>query len=261
MNTIKSIYFHNPTPVQLERTVCWLLAKGYRFVSADELYGIVANKHAVSGRLAFLSLDDAWRTNLRLVPVVEKYNVPITIFAPVEAIETGNYWWEYVPREEREGFKRLGYAEFCGRMAELRCRKTLKRSCMTADEIRRLAQNPLVSIQSHTLTHPILTSLPDGHLAYELAQSKQRLEAMTGCEVRYFSYPNGTYSCREVEAARLVYRMAFTTDLHYISGSDDILALPRIELTGRYHRDKLKFYNIWPVMRKIGCTILHKPCP
>ena len=244
----------------MERTVCWLLAKGYRFVSADELYSIVANRRTVCGRLAFLSLDDAWRTNLRLVSVIEKYNVPITIFAPVEAIETGNYWWEYVPREERECFKRLGYAEFCGRMTELRRRKTLERSCMTADEIRQLAQNPLVSIQSHTLTHPILTRLPDKLLASELALSKQRLEAMTGCDVCYFSYPNGTYSDREVEAARHIYRMAFTTDLHYISGSDDILALPRIELTGRYCRDKLKFYNIWPVMRKIGCAILHKPC-
>lgn len=259
MRTIKSIYFHNPTPLQLERTLCMLLKKGYRFLSADELFLCLTCGQPIKGRLAFLSLDDAWRSNLLLVPVIEKLNVPITIFAPTEPIETGNYWWEYVPREKREYVKRLGYADFCEYISKACSEKTLERSCMTKEEIKILAQHPLVSIQSHTVTHPILTSLSDSQLAKEIKESKSRLEAIIGHEVCYFSYPNGSYTAREVEVARQTYRMAFSTDLHYISRRDDMFMLPRIELTGRRYRDILKFYNVWPLLRKIGCTLLRIP--
>ena len=251
MKTIKSIYYHNPTPAQLERTIAWLQRKGYRFLTIDELFDYASGNRPIDGRLAYLSFDDAWRSNLELIPVIEQHAVPITIFAPVEPIESGNYWWEYMPREQRERFKTLDYQEFTARMAELKARQSLQRSCMTADELRSIARHPLVSVQSHTLTHPILTSLPDDIMRREIVESKARLEAIIGKRVDYFSYPNGTYTMREVEAARSAYKMAFTTDLRYISVGDDLLALPRIEVTGRYWRDKLKFYNIWPIIKKI----------
>lgn len=259
MNTIKSIYFHTPTPPQLERTLRWMKRGGYRFLSADELYQCLTSGHMPQGRLAFLSLDDAWRSNLQLIPVIEKYGAPITIFAPTEPIEAGNYWWEYIPREERECVKRLSYADFCRRVANERKKLTMERSCMTEEEIRTLARHPLVSIQSHTMTHPILTALPDELLKEEMRQSKRLLEAITGEDVSYFSYPNGSYTTREVEAARQVYKMALTTDLRDIHLDDDVLALPRIELTGRRYRDILKFYNIWPFLRKMGCILLRRP--
>lgn len=251
MKSIKSIYYHNPTPSQFERTVVWLQRKGYRFLTADEVMACVGGDSPIDGRLAFLSLDDAWRSNLELIPVIEKCGVPITIFAPVEPLESGNYWWEYMTREEREPFKKLDYATFNSRLAELRTRQSLQRSCMTADELRRVARHPLVSVQSHTLTHPILTNLPDDAVRREFVESKTRLEEIIGQRVDYFSYPNGSYSIREVEVARTAYKMAFTTDLRYIRRGDDLLALPRIEVTGRYWRDKLKFYNVWPIIKKL----------
>lgn len=259
MSNIKSIYCHNPSPIQLEHILRWLIHRNYRFLSVDELYHCLTDKHTVEGKLAFISLDDAWRSNLELVPIIEKYNVPITIFVPIEPVKSGNYWWEYVPREEREAIKRLDYNEFCHHVTKERQTKTLERSCMTAEEISLLARHPLVSIQSHTLTHPILTCLPDELLEREINESKRQLEAIIGQEVNYFSYPNGTYTTREIEVVRKAYKMAFTTDLHYISLNDDILALPRIEITGRRYRDLLKIYNIWPTIRKIGRTILFKP--
>lgn len=256
MKSIKSIYYHSPTPAQLERTIKWLQSKGYRFISCDELYDCVANKRPIKEKLVFLSLDDAWQSNLLLIPILEKYNVPVTIFAPAEPIESGNYWWEYVPKEECEHFKTLAYDEFCKYLELLKEQQELTRSCMTADEIRSIANHPLVSIQSHTLTHPILTSQPEELMEKEIKESKERLEKLIGQRVYFFSYPNGSFSKREVECARSAYKMAFTTELRHITHNDDILALPRIEVTGLYFRDKLKFYRVWPVLRKIGCWLL-----
>lgn len=258
MKSIKSIYYHRPTPTQLERTIKWLQSNGYRFISCQELYDCVTNKHPIKEKLVFLSFDDAWQSNLLLIPVLEKYNVPVTIFTPIEPIESGNYWWEFVPKEECEHFKTLGYDEFCGRIENLKQQQKLTRSCMAEDEIICLANHPLVSIQSHTLTHPILTSQPKDLMEKEIKDSKERLENLIGQSVDFFSYPNGSFSKREVECARSVYKMAFTTELRHITRNDDILALPRIEVTGLYFRDKLKFYRVWPVLRKIGCWLLRR---
>lgn len=258
MKSIKSIYYHNPTPLQLERTISWLQKKGYRFISISELYDYMIKCRPIQEKLVFLSLDDAWRNNLLLLPTIEKYHVPITIFAPIEPLTSGNYWWEYVPREERETFKELPYEDFCQRLSKIKGQQTLHRSCMTAEELRSLAQHPLVSVQAHTLTHPILTSLSDAYLIKELKEGKEQLERIIGQEVDYFSYPNGTYAEREVALTKEIYKMAFTTDLRHITPHEDLWTLPRIEVTGLYFRDKLKFYNIWPFVRKVGCWIMNK---
>lgn len=258
MKSIKSIYYHHPTPQQLEHTVLWLQAKGYRFIAINELYDYVVGHRHINDKLVFLSFDDAWRDNLKLLPTIEKYHIPITIFAPVEPIASGNYWWEYVEKAERESFKLLPYDVFCQRLSKLKQQQTLERSCMTADEIRTLAKHPLVSVQAHTLTHPILTSLTDADLAKELKEGKEQLESIIEQRVDFFSYPNGTYSAREVAMAKAIYKMAFTTDLRYITAKEEPWTLPRIEVTGRYFRDKLKFYNLWPIVRKVGCWLLNK---
>ena len=251
MTKIKSIYYHSPSPLQLERTLSWLQAKGYRFISCRTLLECLSGECPMGRKWVVLTLDDAWRSNLQLLPVLERHDVPVTIFAPWEPVLTGNYWWEYVPRSEREAFKALDYESFCEQLDRRKVELHLARSCMTADELRLLDRHPLVSIQSHTLTHPILTSLTDDRLKLELTASKVNLENLLGHEVSFFSYPNGSYTRREVEAARAIYRMAFTTDLHDITPHSDLCALPRIEVTGLYRRDKLKFYHIWPVLRKL----------
>jgi peptidoglycan/xylan/chitin deacetylase (PgdA/CDA1 family) len=49
-----------------------------------------------------------------------------------------------------------------------------------------------VEIGSHTVNHPILTTLDAGTLRDELAGSKRRVETELGQECRSFAYPNGS---------------------------------------------------------------------
>lgn len=44
-------------------------------------------------KMVHFSFDDGWLTNKALIPIIEKYDVPITIFVPVEPLESGNFWW------------------------------------------------------------------------------------------------------------------------------------------------------------------------
>jgi peptidoglycan/xylan/chitin deacetylase (PgdA/CDA1 family) len=49
-------------------------------------------------------------------------------------------------------------------------------------------------IGSHTVSHPNMTTLREEEVLQELAESKQRLEEITGSEVRGFAYPYGSFN-------------------------------------------------------------------
>ena len=72
---------------------------------------------------------------------------------------------------------------------------------MTADQLRQLPPD-LVSIGSHTRTHPRLTLLSQGEALAELCESRRELEEILERDIKLFSFPYGEYNQNLVEAAR-----------------------------------------------------------
>ncbi len=71
-----------------------------------------------------------------------------------------------------------------------------------------------LEIGSHTLTHPILTSLGADRLREEVRQSRTVLQTMLGRSVETFCYPNGDFDSRvQSEVARAGYLCAVTTEV------------------------------------------------
>ena len=95
---ILSLYFHNPSLKVFGDVINWCLSNNYKFVYIDEVYKIISDKKQPKERIAFISFDDGWRSNLNLLPIIEQYNIPITIFVATKPIFSGNYWWEYVQK-------------------------------------------------------------------------------------------------------------------------------------------------------------------
>lgn len=255
MRKIKSLYYHNPKAQGFEKMVVYYKNKGYRFISIEELYTILSEKKQIREKLVFVSFDDGWRGNLQLIPIIEKYNVPICIFVATEPLKSGNYWWEYVKNERglkyMIGFKNLSYSKFYQELEGFKKRNILSRSSMTVDEMITICKHPLITIQSHTVNHPILTNSPDDILEMELRDSKSQLEGLTDNRIFAFSYPNGSLSTREVDACKKHYKIAFTTEQRHIDLNDDIFLLPRYALTGDFYRDLLKVWGIWKFIKKL----------
>ena len=246
---IISFYYHSPIVGGVEKIILYYQKRGYRFISVEELMGIICAGKKIKEKLAFLSLDDGWKQNYELLPVIEKYQVPICIFVSTQPVIEGNFWWEYVGKvRDKQGvneFKLLPYDEFNRQLDEIKKTITLPRSAMTVDEVKKIAQHPLVSVQAHTVNHPILTSVPDDVLEMEMSDSKRVLEEWTGKKIIAFSYPNGRNTSRESDMARKYYDIAFTTIQQHINMEDDIMLLPRYSLTGQWPRDLLKVKGIW----------------
>jgi peptidoglycan/xylan/chitin deacetylase (PgdA/CDA1 family) len=58
-------------------------------------------------------------------------------------------------------------------------------------ELREMADSGLVEIGSHTVTHPILSSITDDECRHELTESRRQIEEGVGRKVRSFCFPNG----------------------------------------------------------------------
>jgi peptidoglycan/xylan/chitin deacetylase (PgdA/CDA1 family) len=131
-----------------------------------------------------------------------------------------------------------------GATAEFRptARQQDQYSVMTWREISRLDPD-LVTIGSHTVSHPILTTLGAEELVYEIRESRRWLEEKLERPVEHFCYPNGAFNDTVVACVRECYRSAVNSLTGRIGPGDDLHSLRRINtarqlplLAWRLHR-------------------------
>ncbi len=243
--TILCISFHDPPPLQFEECIGWLSSAGFSFISQDQMLEVARSGQWISAGSVWVTLDDGWQGNLRLLPVIERHRVPVTIFAVTSSCETsGVFWWtvarEYrrlLPQPFRDNPERLWHVPETERQQIVApllrtARATHAREALSPSEINRLSGNPLVTFGSHTMAHPRLACCDDEQLESELRISRQRIEEWTEAPVRVFAYPRGLFGAREAEAAsRAGYEVAVTTTgRRYRPGRDSPFAVPRVEL-------------------------------
>jgi peptidoglycan/xylan/chitin deacetylase (PgdA/CDA1 family) len=86
-----------------------------------------------------------------------------------------------------------------------------------------------IQIESHTVTHPILTEADEARVDDELVRSKARLEEMLDRNVNYFCYPNGDVNAGVRDAvARAGYKAALTTNFGFNKSPVDPFMVDRI---------------------------------
>jgi len=99
-------------------------------------------------------------------------------------------------------------------------------------EIKRMSRSPSFSIGAHTCTHCQLSTQPMLNQLEEIMNSKQRLEDITGCPVRHFSYPFGTTNDYTIDTVRIVKECGFesssSTTFGAVAGESDLFELPRV---------------------------------
>jgi peptidoglycan/xylan/chitin deacetylase (PgdA/CDA1 family) len=87
-----------------------------------------------------------------------------------------------------------------------------------------------VAIESHTVSHPILTNIADERMRFELTESRRRLGEILGRRVDLFCYPNGGCDDRAKRFVREAgYQCAVTTEIGFNDDRSDRFALNRTD--------------------------------
>ena len=202
-----------------------------------------------------ITLDDGYRSNVDLKPVVNGLRIPVTIFLCSGIVGTHrHYWWFHTASAEE--------ADACKRMADADRRKLLlsrgytddaeypDRQALSRSEIDAL--KPWVDFQAHTVTHPILPACSDEKAENEIRNCKAELERHYGFNILALAFPNGDYSEREINLARNAgYSCALTLDCGFNDQNTDLFRLRRIPVPDQASVSELlvKSSGLWDVLR------------
>jgi peptidoglycan/xylan/chitin deacetylase (PgdA/CDA1 family) len=103
---------------------------------------------------------------------------------------------------------------------------------LSTDQVAALADSGLVDVGAHTVTHPLLSSLPVQDQRSEIVESKCDLETVTGRSVTAFSYPFGTrhdYTQETVALVRVAgFGIAVANRRGMVRTGTDPFQLPRV---------------------------------
>jgi peptidoglycan/xylan/chitin deacetylase (PgdA/CDA1 family) len=192
------------TPV-FESHLKYLRENGFRVIPLRRLTDYYLGKAlAPPPKSVVITADDGHQSVYsRMLPLVRKYNVPVTLFIYPSAISNASY-------------------------------------AMTWEQLRALKKTGLFDIQSHTYWHPdfgkerkrLKTADYAKFVDMQMAKSKSWLEKELGGKVDLLAWPFGEIPDRFLaeRAAAAGYVAAFTIVRRAASPSDDPMRLPRFLL-------------------------------
>ncbi|MEW6639240.1 MAG: polysaccharide deacetylase family protein [Pseudomonadota bacterium] len=267
------------TPDFLRATLAHLRAQGFEIIGLDEMHRrLAAGDH--SRRFACFTFDDGYRDNRdHALPVMRDYDAPFTVYVAADFADgNGPLWWLALeqllahadaveapigdgarldcstPQAKQEAFARLhGWLRGLPNDGAVReavdglCRQhgvpTRARGadlCLSWDELRAFAADPLVTIGAHTLSHCNLARETEAGAAHEMADSRARIENELQRPARHFAYPYGDRDAATVREFTLSRTLGFDTAVTtrpgvlFAENAAHPTALPRISLNGNY---------------------------
>jgi peptidoglycan/xylan/chitin deacetylase (PgdA/CDA1 family) len=210
-------------PDTVERQLRSLVRRGFRGVSAAEAL-------STAGRALHVTFDDAFKSVVNALPVLERLGLPATVFASSAFADTGRTF--AVPELD---------AQAAAHPEEL--------ATMDWDELRALAERG-VEIGSHTVSHPHLPKLSDAEIDRELQDSRERIADELQRPCRYLAYPFGEHNARvRAGAERAGYEAAHSLASRTARAEANRFAVPRIDL---YRKDAV-------LITTLKTSILRRP--
>jgi peptidoglycan/xylan/chitin deacetylase (PgdA/CDA1 family) len=167
-----------------------------------------------------LTFDDGLANNhVNALPVLQEFNAPAIFFVSTQHVTDPQNWLPATRLLARKGW---GMEEA---VPEEIARDFY--NGMSQEQLAECATHPLITIGSHTISHPFLTRCELQELEEELVGSKQVLEKITGRKIDFLAYPTGDYDARVAQAARSAgYRAAFAVDA--LNVASPLFEIPRV---------------------------------
>lgn len=256
------------TPERLEKTILDYQAKGYRFISLDEVHEIVSTQKRLKQKFVCFTLDDGYVDNYELAYLIfRKYNCPFAIYVATDFPDGKALLWWYVLEDilinQNELILGDGSRYDCSslekknvtfdavrnkifNMKSLDMEQALnhlfvnysysfvdknKTLAMSWEQIAELAKDDLCTIASHTMSHGVLPNMNVEQVEEELRDSKMKLEQCIQKKVEHFAYPYGASNESVMNLVKkLGYKTAVLANGGMIRIGDDVFRLKRNSL-------------------------------
>ncbi len=262
-----------------------LRARGIDIVTMDELHQRLSQRKFSHPFACFTFDDGYRDNRDHALPVLREFDAPCTVYAVSDFAEgTGRLWWVALEQAIAKAnaieveiggtatrfdtatpaAKQLAFDQLhdwlralpdehdAQREVSALCRRhgidesaICRELCMSWDELKLFANDPLVTIGAHTITHCNLAKQSEENALHELSMSRCRLEEALGRPVRHLAYPYGDRSAagpREFSLAQAAgFKTAVTTrpGMIFPESADYLTALQRVSLNGNYQAERI----------------------
>jgi peptidoglycan/xylan/chitin deacetylase (PgdA/CDA1 family) len=267
-------------PEFLRAMLAHLRALDVDIVTMDEAHHRLSERNFARRFACFTLDDGYRDNRDFALPVMREFDAPMTVYVASDFADgTGRLWWVTLERivarassiEVRIGgattrldastsaakqaaFDRMhdwlralpGEHDMQREISDLCARYEIDETgiardlCMSWDELKTFADDPLVTIGAHTVTHCNLAKQTEAVAASELATSRARIEAALQRPVLHLAYPYGDRIAagpREFALAKTAgFKTAVTTrpGMLFPESADHLTALQRVSLNGNY---------------------------
>jgi len=256
------------------------LSRHFQVVPLLDLAERLASGRKLSRYAVALTIDDGRRNCYEfLFPLMKEFKFPATFFVVSSFIRGEDWIWtdkvlwlseqsrppdELVPGKLDGIFRSLNRMRPEERNARI---EAMARSARSLDqsvgvtipksapakyspcswsELREMADSGLMEIGSHTVTHPILSSITDEESLDELTRSRAQIEEGIGRKVRSFCFPNGMPGDFRPSQVRRVadagYDCSVIAQFGMVSNSSDRYQLPRIGMVRKSSAEQIAKY-------------------
>ena len=272
-------------PEFLRAMLAHLRSRGIDIITIDELHQRMVERNFSRRFACFTLDDGYRDNRDFALPVMREFDAPLTVYVTSDFAEgIGRLWWialemaiaradmidakiggaatrldASTPAAKQAAFDRLhdrlrvlpGEHDVRREIAALCARygvdeTTISRDlCMSWDELKAFADDPLVSIGAHSVTHCNLAKQSEEIASQEMAASRARIEAALQRPVLHLAYPYGDRHAagpREFALARAIgFKTAVTTrpGMLFPGSAGYLTALPRISLNGNYQDTRI----------------------
>ena len=285
------------TPEFLRAMLMHLRSDGIDIVTIEEVHQRLVERDFSRRFAAFTLDDGYRDNRDFALPVLREFDAPSTVYVASDFAEgTGRLWWVALerviaktasieaaiggaavhldtatPAAKQAAFHRLhdwlralpGEHDIQREMTALCARHGVDETalcrelCMSWNELKPFADDPLITIGAHSITHCNLAKQTETTASHEMAIGRARIEQALQRPVVHLAYPYGDKTAagaREFALARSAgFKTAVTTrpGMVFPESADHLTALPRVSLNGNYQDTR-----IFPVLTSGAATAM-----
>lgn len=256
----------------------------YNVINCEHLVSYLRGDRDLPPRAAMITFDDGYYDNFsNAYPVLKERNLPAVIFLTTGFIGSDKpFYWDYVSYCFAHTVKRqanlplLGdcswtdehsrdlimhkWIETAKKIPETQKQESISqignaldvvfpsqafnKLYLNWDQVRVMSESGLIEFGSHTVNHPILTRIPVEQAAYEIQESKSKIEKETGRVVNTLAYPNGGQADFSLDVINAAKEIGIELAFSLLPGPTRYTTVKRDAFTVR--RIFLAYYDSFP---------------